>query len=166
MTNSLKELIAVLVEKARILESVRERLAEGQRCIIEARPDRLAEETGEAGESFLRLNSLNKRFTTLLPRVAKEMGLPEKTSLSALISAVNPESGIQLRELQDRCFSIAGAIATILSMNEVLIKNSLDIIGRSLALFCNLLGTPETYGAAGRMSNNDKMAASIICREI
>jgi hypothetical protein len=164
-TNSLKELTALLTEKARVLESLMEKLSEGQRCIVEARPDLLAEKTGDAAEEFRLLNNISIRFRTLLPKVADELGLPEKSSLSTLISATDPDAGIQLQELQQRCFSVAAAITSLLKMNDLLIKNSLEIIGRSLTLFSEFLRGTETYGAGGRMSGG-KSSAGIICREI
>jgi hypothetical protein len=164
-TNSLKELTALLAEKVRVLDAVMDKLAEWQRCIVEARPEVLVEKTCNAEEGFNLLNSINARFRTLLPKVADELGLPENSSLSALISAADPESGIKLRELQKRCFSVAAAIASLLKMNEHLIKNSLEIIGRSLTLFSNFLKGTETYGAAGRMSGG-RSSTGIICREI
>lgn len=164
-TNSLKELLAVLGEKALLLESVRDRLEEEQRCIMEARTEGLDEKTRDAEESISRINALNGRFKTLLSKTGDELGLPEAESLSPLISVVEPETRIQLRELQQRCFSAAGEIGGIVTMNQALIRNSLDIIGRSLSLFSNLLGGAETYGAAGRISSG-KAAAGICCREI
>jgi hypothetical protein len=164
-TNSLQELTVILAEKTRVLEAVREKLAEGQRCIIEVRPEVLAEKTGEAEEGFRTLDSLNIRFRKLLPKAAHELGLPENSALSVLISAADPDSGIQLQALQERCFSVAGAIASLLSMNELLIKNSLDIVNRTLKLFSTILGGAETYGEAGRISSG-KAAAGIICKEI
>jgi hypothetical protein len=164
-TNSLKELVAVLGEKVLLLETVRDRLEEEQRCIIDVYPDALAKNTEAAEECISRLNSLNSRFRTLLSRTGDELGITEAESLSSIISAVEPETGIQLRDLQKRCFSVAGAIGVIIKMNQALLKNSLDIIGRSLSLFSTLLGGAETYGAAGRISNG-KADAGIFCREI
>ena len=164
-TNSLKELTAILTEKTRVLEAVREKLTVGQRCIIEFFPDRLAVETVEAEKSFHRLNELNNRFRTLLSNAARDLGLTEEASLSLLISVADPESGDQLRALQNKCISIAGAISSILNSNQLLIKNSLDIVNRTLKLFSTILGGAETYGEAGRISSG-KAAAGIICREI
>jgi hypothetical protein len=163
--NSLKELIEVLSNKAVLLESVQKALEEERACLLECRPEGLDEKTRDAEESISRLNNLNSRFRTLLARTGEELGLPEVETLSALIPAVEPQKREQLRELQERCFSAAGAIADITAMNQALIKNSLEIIGRSLALFSNLLGGAETYGAAGRVSSG-KAAAGIFCREI
>jgi len=164
-TNSLKELSAILAEKTRVLEAVREKLTEGQRCIIEFFPDRLAVETVEAEKSFRRLNELNSRFETSLSNAASDLGLTEDATLSLLISVADPESANQLRALQDKCISIAGAIASLLNRNQLLIKNSLDIVNRTLKLFSTILGGAETYGAAGRISSG-KAAAGIVCREI
>jgi hypothetical protein len=163
--NSLKELIAVLSEKAVLLESVQKALEEERRCLIECRPEGLDEKTRDAEESISRLNKLNSRFRTLLARTGEELGLPGVETLSALIPAVEPQKRIQLKELQERCFSAAGAIGGIIALNQALIKNSLEIIGHSLSLFSNLLGGAETYGAAGRVSSG-KAAAGIFCREI
>lgn len=164
-TNSLKELIEVLSEKAVLLESVQKALEEERRCLIESRPEGLDEKTRDAEESISRLNNLNSRFRTLLARTGDEVGLPGVETLSSLIAAVEPQTRIQLKDLQERCISAAGAIGGIIAINQALIKNSLAIIGRSLSLFSNLLGGAETYGAAGRVSNG-KAAAGIFCREI
>ena len=164
-TNSLKELVAVLGEKVLLLETVRDRLEEERRLIVDIQPDRLDKNTDAAEECISRLHSLNARFRTLLSRAGEELGVPGAESLSSLISAVEPDTAVQLRDLQKRCFSVAGAITAIIKMNQALLKNSLDIVGRSLSLFSTLLGGAETYGAAGRISNG-KADAGILCREI
>jgi FlgN protein len=164
-TNNLKELVAVLFEKVHILEEIRDRLEDEQRCIIEFHPESLDEKTRDAEESFRRLNLVNRRFRAILERSGNELGLTGKVSLSSLIDAIEADDGIQLRELQDRCFSAAAAVSSLLSMNELLLKNSLDIVGRSLSLFSTLLGGAETYGSAGRLSSG-KAVAGILCREI
>jgi len=164
-TNSLKELISVLSEKAVLLESVQKALEEERRCIIEARTERIEENTRRAGEFMSSIYLLNSRFKTLLVRTGKELGLPDSGSLTIIISGVDPEGQLQLRALQERCFSAADAIKSLISMNEGLIKNSLEIIGRSISLFSRILGGGETYGAAGRILSG-KAAAGIICREI
>jgi hypothetical protein len=164
-TNSLTELISVLAEKADILESMRETLEEEQRCIIEARPDRLVDNTSRAEGFMTRLNVVNNRFKALLARTGKELGLPDAGSLSPLISGVDPESRQKLRFLQKKCFFAAEAINRLLVINEGLIKHSLDIIDRSIFLFSRLLGGCETYGSAGRIMNG-KPAGGILYREI
>jgi len=164
-TSSLKELIALLSEKAHLLESVQKALEEERRCLMESRPEALNEKTREAEETIVRLNKMNSRFRTLLTRTGEEVGRPEVETLSSLISAVEPQNRVHLRVLQERCFSAAGAIGGIIATNQALIKNSLEIIGRSLSLFSNLLGGAETYGSAGRVSNG-KAVAGIFCREI
>lgn len=164
-TNSLNELVAVLLEKAQLLESVRDSLEEEQRCIIKADPEGLGAKTLAAEEGITRINDLNSRFKTTLARSGEDLGIPQAKTLSSIISAVEPETRIRLRELQERCFSAATAIGGIIATNRLLITNSLDIIDRSLSLFSNLLGGAETYGAAGRISSG-KAAAGICCREI
>jgi hypothetical protein len=67
--------------------------------------------------------------------------------------------------LQKKCFSAATAIKHRLAMNERLIKQSLNIIDRSMSFFTRFLGGYETYGAAGRMMNG-KAASGILCKEI
>jgi hypothetical protein len=163
--NSLTELTSLLAEKVHILESVQENLEEEQRCIIEARPERLEEYSRRAEEFMASLNLLNSRFRTLLVRSGSELGLPDADSLSSLIPVVDPEARLQLRKLQNRCISVVEAIGNLLVINAGLIKQSLDIIGRSISLFSRLLGGCETYGAAGRLSNG-KSAGGILCREI
>jgi len=164
-TSSLKELISVLSEKAHLLETVQKALEEEQRCLIESRPEGIEENTRRAGEFISSVFLLNNRFKTLLGRTGNELGLPDAGSLSMVISGVDPEGQLQLKALQARCFSAADAIKSLISMNERLIKNSLEIIGRSISLFSRILGGGETYGAAGRILNG-KSAAGIICREI
>lgn len=164
-TSSLRDLESVLAEKARILEAVRERLAAGQRCIIAADAKRLDEETRKAEEGFNRLNLLNESVRSILARSGDELGLPDKEQLSTIIAALEPEARSRFQELQKRCYSVAGSISILLTMNEALLKNSLDIVGRSLTLFGTFLKGEETYGAAGRMTNSGT-AAGIICREI
>jgi hypothetical protein len=144
---------------------VQRALEEERRCLIEARPEGIEENTRIAGEFMTGIILLNSRFETVLVRTGKELGLPDAGSLSLVISGVDPEDQLQLRALQERCFSAAGAIKRLISMNEGLIKNSLEIIGRSISLFSRILGGGETYGAAGRILNG-KSAAGIICREI
>ena len=163
--NSLTELTSVLSDKVQILELVRENLEEEQRCIIEARPERLEENRRRAEEFMTRLNSLNSRFRTLLVRTGSELGLSDTDSLSTLISFGDPEARLQLRKLQNKCISVVEAISIILVINAGLIKQSLDIIGGSISLFSRLLGGCETYGAAGRLSNG-KAQGGILCREI
>jgi len=164
-TNSLKELISVLSEKAALLESVQTALEEERRSLIEARPERIEENTRIAGEFMSGISLLNSRFKTVLVRTGKELGLPDSGTLSNVISGADPEGQLQLRSLQERCFSAADAIKRLISMNEGLIKNSLEIIGRSISLFSRILGGGETYGAAGVILNG-KAAAGIVCREI
>jgi hypothetical protein len=164
-TNSLTELTAVLAEKVHILESVRENLEEERRCIIAAQPEQLEENRRRAEESMTRLNLLNGRIRTLLDRTGSELGLPETDSISSLIPAIDPEARLKLRKLQNRCIAVVEAISGLLVINDGLIKQSLDIIGRSIALFSRLLGGCETYGAAGQLTNG-KGAGGIFCREI
>jgi hypothetical protein len=164
-TNNLTELMTVLAEKVDILESVRETLEEEQRCIIEARSERLEENTSRAEEFMTRLNVVNNRFRTLLARTGEELGIPDAGSLSSLISGVDTEARQKLRFLQKKCFFAAEAINRLLVINEGLIKHSLDIIDRSIFLFSRLLGGGETYGSAGRILNG-KAAGSILYREI
>jgi hypothetical protein len=164
-TSNLKELTTLLAEKARLLETARERLTQGQKCIIEADIARLDDATSKAGENFIRLNEISSRFGTLLSLSCRELGLSEKGSLSTFIAAIGPERSSELRKLQERCISAAGAVSSILGMNEALLKNSLDLVGRSLTLFSSLLCAGETYGAGGRISSG-KSAAGIVCREI
>ncbi len=162
--NSLKELESALVEKVSVLEAVRERLASGQRCIMEADTEGLDEETLKAQEGFDRLNSLNKKLMSILARSGEELGLPAKAQLTAIISSLEPDAKTRLHELQKRCFSIAGSIDLLLAMNDALLRNSLEIVGNSLSLFATFLRGEETYGAAGRMTNSGTAAG--ICREI
>ena len=157
--------MSVLAEKADILESVRETLEEEQRCIIEARPERLEENTSSAEELMTRLNAVNDRFRVLLPRAGDELGLPEAGTLSSLLPRVNPEIRVQLHILQKKCFSAAAAIKHHLAINEGLIKQSLFIIDRSMSLFTRVLGGCETYGATGRISKG-KASRGILYREI
>ncbi len=164
-TNSLKDLMSVLAEKVRVLESMRFSLEEEERCIIELRPEQLAENTRRAEELMTRLNVVNDRFRVLLSRTGDELGLPEAGTLSALLPGVNPEIRVQLRILQKKCFSAATAIKQHLAINEGLIKQSLTVIDRSMSLFIRFLGGGETYGAAGRILNG-KAASGILCREI
>ena len=163
--NSLKELMSVLLEKSFLLESLRDRLMEEQRRIIEANPENLEATTRDAEECLSRMHSLNGRFAMQLGKVASELGLEENPSLSSIIISVEPEASIHLQKLQDRCFSIADDIASLLKTNEALLKNSLDIIGRSLSFFSSLLGGADTYGATGRLYHK-KTTAGIFCREI
>jgi hypothetical protein len=159
------ELMLVLAEKADILESVRETLEQEQRCIIEALPERLEENTSSAEEFMTRLNIVNNRFRTLLARTGEELGIPDAGSLSSLISEVDPDARQKFRFLQKKCFSAAEAINRLLVINEDLIKHSLDIIDSSISLFSRLLGGCETYGSAGRILNG-KAAGGILYREI
>lgn len=163
-TNSLKELETALVEKARILESVHARLAESQHCIIEADTKRLDEATHKAEEGFIRLNSFNKSFRTVLARNGEELGLSGEAQLTAIISASAPEVRSRLQELQKRCINIAVSISDLLTLNEALLRGSLEIVGNSLSLFAKFLGGEDTYGAAGRMANCGSAAG--ICREV
>lgn len=164
-TNSLNELISLMAEKALLLETVRERLKDEQQCIMAGSPVALDAATREVEQSFSRLIAANDRFSSLLSVAASEMGLTADSNLTSVIRNVDPESGMQLRKLQDRCFSVADAISATLGMNEALLRNSLEIVGRSLSLFSNLLGGGETYGAAGRLSSG-KAAPGVLYREI
>ncbi len=164
-TNSITDLLAVLDEKAGILESVRETLEEEQRLIIEARPEHLAENTARALEFISVMELAKNRFRTLLLRTGKELGLTGCDSLSSLIPGADPEAQLKLRAAQKRCLAAADAISRLLAMNEGLLRNSLDIIDRSISLFSRLLGGCETYGAAGRIQSG-KAQAGILCREI
>jgi len=78
---------------------------------------------------------------------------------------VDKESRLMLELLQKRCFTAVDAISRLLTVNEGLIKNSLNIIDRSLSLFGRLLGGCETYGAGGRILKG-KAQAGMLCREI
>ncbi len=164
-TNSFTDLLAVLDEKAGILESMRETLEEEQRLIIEARPEHLAENTARALEFISEMELSKNRFRTLLLQTGKELGLSGCDSLSSLITGTEPEARLKLRSAQMRCLAAADAISRLLAMNEGLLRNSLDIIDRSISLFSRLLGGCETYGAAGRMLRG-RAHAGIICREI
>ncbi|HTP66846.1 MAG TPA: flagellar protein FlgN [Geobacteraceae bacterium] len=164
-TNSLAELILVLAEKVRALESMRETLEEERRLIIEARVDQLNDNTNRALTLISRLNLLSSRFKALLLSAGEELGLSDSVTLSAVIPAADRQKQPELRELQRKCFTAADAINRLLTMNKGLIRNSLEIIDGSLSLFSRLLGGCETYGAAGRL-HNGKAQAGIICREI
>ncbi len=164
-TSSLTELMAVLGEKADLLEAMGRALEEERRLIIAARTDRLDENTARAAECVAALNQLNSRFRALLLRSAEERGIPGIDSLSSLMAAVDPDSRLKLKALQKRCFAAAEAIARPNGTNEGLIRNSLDIIGRSISLFSRLLSGYETYGAAGRIQYG-KSHSGILCREI
>jgi FlgN protein len=164
-TNSLTELLSVLAEKADLLEAMRGALEEEQRCIIGGRPDKLDENTTRASEYVSALTFVNSRFRTLLLRSGEERGIPEIESLSSLMRAVDPDSRLRLKALQDRCFSAAEAVGRLIGMNEGLIRNSLDIIGRSISLFSRLLSGCETYGAGGRILYG-KAQSGMLCREV
>jgi hypothetical protein len=164
-TNSLTDLMAVLAEKGRVLESMRIFLEEEKRCIVELRPEQLEENTRRADDLIFRMNAVNDRFRVLLTKAGEELGLPEAGTLSSLLPGVGPEIRVQLCNLQKKCFSAAAAIKNHLAINEGLIKQSLSIIDRSMALFTRVLGGCETYGATGRISKG-KAASGILCREI
>jgi len=164
-TNSLTDLMAVLAEKVRVLESMRFFLEEEERCITLLKPEQLAENTRRAEGLMTRLNLANDRFRALLSRAGDELGIPEVGNLSSLLPGVEPEIRAQLLILQKDCFSAAAGIKHHLAVNEGLIKQSLNVIDRSMSLFRRFLGGCETYGAAGRISNG-KAASGILCREI
>lgn len=164
-TNSLTDLISVLAEKVRVLESMRLFLEEEERCIIARKPEQLVENTRRAEDLMNGLNAVNDRCRALLLRAGDELGLPEAGTLSSLLPGVNPEVRGQLRILQKECFSAATAIKHRLAINERLINQSLTIIDRSMSFFTRFLGGCETYGAAGRMMNG-KAAGGILCKEI
>jgi hypothetical protein len=164
-TNSHADLISVLGEKVRVLESLRDTLEEEQRLIIEARTEGLDENTRKALGFISSLNLLNSRFKALLISIGKEPGLSDDVSLSSMIRGADPGDQLELRAMQKKCFAVVDAINRLFIMNEGLVRNSLDIIDTSLSLFSRLLGGCETYGAAGRILNG-KARAGIICREI
>ena len=164
-TNSVTDLMAVLAEKVRVLEAMRFFLEEEEHCITALKPEQLAENSRQGEVLMTRLNSANDRFRALLSRAGEELGIPEAGNLSALLPGVEPEIRAQLLILQKNCFSAAAAIKDHLAVNEGLIKQSLNVIDRSMSLFRRFLGGCDTYGAAGRISNG-KTASGILCREI
>ncbi len=164
-TRTGEDLLSALVEKTRLLESMRDSLEEEQRLIIQARADRLEENTRQALDLISGMNLLKNRFRTLLLQTGSELGLAECGTLSSVIPGMEPEIRLRLQALQKRCFTAVDAINSLLVTNEGLLKNSLDIIDRSLSLFSRLLGGCETYGAAGRL-HSGKAQAGILCREI
>ncbi len=164
-TKSSEDLLSVLAEKTRVLESVRDSLEEERRLIIEARTDRLEENTRQALELISGLNLLKNRFRSLLLQTGSELGLAECGTLSSVIPGIEPATRLKLQAMQSRCFAAVDAINHLLLINEGLLKNSLDIIDRSISLFSRLLGGCETYGAAGRL-HRGKAQAGILCREI
>ena len=164
-THSLSDLISVLGEKVGTLESLVDILKEEQRFIVEARTEQLNENTRLALASISTMNILNGRFRELLVKTGSEFGLSETGSLTDLFPGVDPESCLALKRLQKRCFTAVDTINRLLAMNEGLIRNSLNIIDRSISLFGRLLGGCETYGSAGRMRKG-RAQAGMFCREI
>ncbi len=160
-----EDLLKLLAEKTGALEAMRASLEEEQRLIIQARPDRLEENTRQALELISGMNLLKNRFKELLLRTGNELGLGECDNLSSVMAGMDGETRSRLQAMQGRCFAAVDAINRLLVANEGLLKNSLDIIDGSLSLFSRLLGGCETYGAAGRLQNG-KAQAGILCREI
>lgn len=163
--NSQTDLMSVLSEKVRVLESMQFFLEEEERCIIEHKPEQLEENTRQTEELMNRLNAVNDRLRLLLFRVGDELGLNEAGTLSSLLPGVSPEIRVQLRTSQKKCFSAAAAIKHHLEKNEGLIKQSLSVIDRSMSLFIRVLGGYETYGANGSMLKV-KAARGVLRQEI
>lgn len=93
-TNSLTDLMSVLDEKVRVLESMRSFLEEEERCINELRPEQLAENTRRAEELMTSLDVVNDRFKVLILRAGDELGHHETGTLSLLLPGV--DAGIRM----------------------------------------------------------------------
>jgi flagellar biosynthesis/type III secretory pathway chaperone len=86
-----------------------------------------------------------------LEEAARELHLPESSTLSAVIAASAQPGRAKLEKVQQVIFHLVDALKRINRFNRELLYGSLGTINRSLEFYRNSFGAVNTYSGEGRM---------------
>ncbi len=165
MKSNVKELISLLVVKGLTMEELVQSHAEEQRCIVALDLAALQENSKKKAETMATLTELQRECRRLMREAGSELGLGEVPTLSTLVSAADETVQVELRPLQRRLAWLATTLEKQQEMNRGMLENSLSRVRCSMALFGQLLGGRDTYGAQGRL-NSGALSGRVLHREI
>jgi hypothetical protein len=165
MKQSITELIAALSEKGAVLTEMTRLLEEEQACLASLDLARMDENQQQIGTVMERMALLSHSCQTLIGSVGAELGLPANQTLSPIIEKVGqPERGA-LKSVQRRIAEQSQALNGALTLNRVILEDSLNVVGGSLNFFNRLFNPVDTYGNAGFMVSN-RGGSRLVCKEI
>lgn len=151
MSGPVDRLIECLNGKSDLLERLVLLLAEERDLIV----DLDASGVEVKNESKLRLIDLLERSkrscTAALAEAARELLLPEGSTLSAVIAAVDQPRRALLEKVQQVIFELVEALKRINRFNRDLLYGSLGTINRSLEYYRGSFGMVSTYSGEGRI---------------
>lgn len=159
------ELIMMLSEKRELMERLACLLEDEQRSIVNLDVAALDRMDIQKRNLVVELESIGNNSRQALRRAAQQLGLPADANLSAIIDRAEGGPREVLRELQERLMVAAANLQRAIGRNRDLLRGSLQMVGRSLEFFNNVLSRTGTYGQEGRLKA-DAGNVRLVSREI
>jgi hypothetical protein len=165
MKQGIAELISSLAKKGALLQEMRRLLQQEQSCLVALDLARLEENQKEILCNMERMAQLTGSCKEMVATIGERLGLAGNTTLSPIIARVaQPEQGA-LKEAQSRIAADSQALKGALTLNKLLLEDSLTMVDRSVSFFNRLFNPGDTYGVGGAIVVR-RGGSHFVCKEI
>jgi len=165
MKQNIKELIVALSEKGLLLAEMTRLLEEEQACMASLDLALMEKNQQQIDKATEGLAELSNRCQNMIDSIGSELGLAGNQTLTPIIERMGqPESGA-LKIAQNRVAEQSKTLEGALTLNRVVLEDSLKLVEGSLNFFNRILNPVDTYGNAGSMVSR-RGGSRLVCKEI
>lgn len=165
MKQNIKELIVALSEKGLLLAEMTRLLEEEQACMASLDLALMEKNQQQIDKATEGLAELSNRCQNMIDSIGSELGLAGNQTLTPIIERMGqPESGA-LKIAQSRVAEQSKTLEGALTLNRVVLEDSLKLVEGSLNFFNRILNPVDTYGNAGSMVSR-RGGSRLVCKEI
>lgn len=151
MAQSAQELISALTDNDRIVNELLRLLEQEQEGITRLQGARVEEVASGIRDLLTRLEGAASDIRRLLASVARETGLQDGATLSAIIPLLPPHQRETLNRLRTRLLENGQQVNRLLEFNRELLAGGVQAVNSALDFFKSITTRRTTYGDQGKL---------------